>query len=195
MDEIIRILYSFNFTVFGVTIDSGNLIDTVQKLTNFSNVTNINIWSIGKTVNNCIVPVALSLLILFFMINMIKKSMEVEKISWERIVMAFIVFFILKYFIQNGYDFLTTIMNIVNDIFVTVTNALTNSNTSINIANTLIDAVPSNFVDKILTYRIVLNIVYSLYDDNCANIHTDLFKGCKTNIMLCLCTYSNCYCN
>lgn len=111
-------------------------------MTNFSSVQSINIWSIGKTVNDCIVPVALSLLILFFMINLIKKAMEVERISWERIAMSFVSFFLLKYFIQNGYTFLYTIMNIVNDIFVTVTNAVSNGNTSINIADTLINAVP-----------------------------------------------------
>ena len=68
MDGIIRLLYSFKFTVFGIDIDSGNLIGTIEKLTNFSSVKGINIWSIGKTVNDVIVPIALSLLILFFMI-------------------------------------------------------------------------------------------------------------------------------
>lgn len=142
MDGIIRLLYSFKFNVFGIELDSGNLIGTVQKLTNFSNVQNINIWSIGKTVNDCIVPVALSLLILFFMINLIKKAMEVDRISWERVAMSFVDFLLLKYFIMNGYTFLSTIMNIVNDIFITITNALSNSNSSINIADTLINAVP-----------------------------------------------------
>lgn len=142
MDGLIRLLYSFKFTVFGIELNSGNLIGSVQKLTNFSSVQSINIWSIGKTVNDCIVPIALSLLILFFMINLIKKAMEVERISWERIAMSFVSFFLLKYFIQNGYTFLSTIMNIVNDIFVTVTNAVSNGNSSINIADTLINAVP-----------------------------------------------------
>lgn len=142
MDSIIRILYSFKFTVFGVELDSGNLISSVEKLTNFSNVKNINIWSIGKTVNDCIIPIALSILILFFMINLIKKSMEVERISWERVVMSFVSFLLLKYFIQHGYDFLSSIMNITNDIFVSITNAISNSNTTINIADTLINAVP-----------------------------------------------------
>lgn len=142
MEEIIKHLYSFKFNVFGVELNSGNLIGSVQKLTNFSDVQNINIWSIGKTVNDCIVPIALSLLILFFMINLIKKAMEVDRISWERIAMSFVSFLLLKYFIMNGYTFLSTIMNIVNDIFTTVTNALSNSNSNINIADTLIDAVP-----------------------------------------------------
>ena len=142
MDGIIRLLYSFKFRVFGVELDSGNLISSVQKLTNFSSVQNINIWSIGKTVNDVIVPIALSLLILFFMINLIKKAMEVERISWERIVMSVVSFLLLKYFIQNGYTFLSTIMNIVNDIFISVTNVISNNNTSINIADTLINAVP-----------------------------------------------------
>lgn len=142
MDSIIRLLYNFKFTVFGITLDSGNLIGSVQQLTNFSNVQNINIWSIGKTVNDCIVPVALSVLILFFMINLIKKAMEVERISWERIVMAVVSFFLLKYFIQHGYNFLSTIMNVVNDVLNSITSAINNGNTTINIADTLINAVP-----------------------------------------------------
>ena len=156
MDGIIRLLYSFKFSVFGVEMDSGNLIGSVQKLTNFSSVQSINIWSIGRAVNNVIVPIALSLLILFFMINLIKKAMEVDRISWERIAMSFVSFLLLKYFIQNGYTFLSTIMNIVNDIFVSVTNAISNSNSSINIADTLINAVPDGFVDSIMTVQYFL---------------------------------------
>ena len=174
MDGIIRLLYSFKFTVFGIEIDSGNLIGTIEKLTNFSSVKGINIWSIGKTVNDVIIPIALSLLILFFMINLIKKSMEVERISWERVVMAFVSFLLLKYFIQHGYDFLSSIMNITNDIFVSITHAIGNSNSSINIADTLIDAVPDGFVDSIMTYRIIFNSIYTIYDYNRADSNTDI---------------------
>lgn len=193
MDGIIRLLYSFKFTVFGIDIDSGNLIGTIEKLTNFSSVKGINIWSIGKTVNDVIIPIALSLLILFFMINLIKKSMEVERISWERVVMAFVSFLLLKYFIQHGYDFLSSIMNITNDIFVSITHAIGNSNSSINIADTLIDAVPDGFVDSIMTYRIISNTIYSVYDYNRADSNTDIFKSCETNIMFCICSNSYCF--
>ena len=195
MDGIIRLLYSFKFNVFGIELDSGNLIGSVQSLTNFSNVQNINIWGIGKTVNDCIVPIALSLLILFFMISLIKKSMEVDRISWERIAMSFVGFFLLKYFIMNGYTFLTTIMNIVNDIFVSITHVLSNNNSNINIAETLINAVPEGFVDSIMTYRIVSNTIYSIYDYTRSNIYTNFFEGSKNNIMLCVCTDSNCSCS
>lgn len=193
MDGIIRLLYSFKFTVFGIDIDSGNLIGTIEKLTNFTSVKGINIWSIGKTVNDVIVPIALSLLILFFMINLIKKSMEVERISWERVVMAFVSFLLLKYFIQHGYDFLSSIMNITNDIFVSITHAIGNSNSSINIADTLIGAVPDGFVDSIMTYRIVFNTIHSVYDNNRTDSNTDIFKSCKTNTMFCICPNSYCF--
>lgn len=193
MDAIIRILYSFKFNVFGIELDSGNLIGTIQSLTNFSNVQNINIWSIGRTVNDCIVPVALSILILFFIINLIKKSMEVDRITWERIAMSFVVFFILKYFIQNGYTFLSSIMNIVNDIFITISNAISNSNTSINIADTLINAVPDGFVDSILTYRIIFNSIYSIYDKLDSDNDSSLFESSETNILFCFCTNTNCF--
>ena len=191
MDGLIRLLYSFKFTVFGMELDSGNLIGTVQKLTNFTSVQNINIWSIGKTVNDCIVPVALSLLILFFMINLIKKAMEVERISWERIAMSFVSFLLLKYFIMNGYDFLSTIMNIVNDIFVTVTNTLSNSNTNINIADTLINAVPDGFIDSIMTYRIIPYTIYSFHDYNSSDFNTNIFKSYQINFVFCLRSNSN----
>lgn len=174
MDDLIRILYNFKFTVFGVTLDSGNLVGSVQQLTNFSNVQNINIWSIGMTVNNVIIPISLSLLILFFMINLIKKSMEVERISWERVVMAFVSFLLLKYFIQNGYSFLSSIMNIVNDIFVSVTNVLSNGNSNIDIAETLIKAVPSGFVDKIMTYGLYL-ILFIPFMTTIVQILTQIF--------------------
>lgn len=195
MDGIIRLLYSFKFSVFGIELDSRNLIGSVQKLTNFSSVQSINIWSIGKAVNNVIVPIALSLLILFFMINLIKKAMEVDRISWERIAMSFVSFLLLKYFIQNGYTFLSTIMNIVNDIFVSVTNAISNSNSSINIADTLINAVPDGFVDSIMTYRSVFNIIHSIYDYNCSDSNTNIFTSSKTNIVFCLCSNTNCSCS
>ena len=174
MDGIIRILYSFKFTVFGINIDSGNLIGTVVSLTNFSSVQGINIWSIGKTVNDVIVPIALSLLILFFMINLIKKSMEVERMSWERVVMAFVSFLLLKYFIQNGYDFLVAIMNITNDIFVSVTEAISNTNTTINIADVLINAVPDGFVDSIMTYGLYL-ILFIPFMTTIVQILTQIF--------------------
>jgi len=174
LEGLIRILYSFKFTVFGITFDSGNLIGSIQQLTNFSSVQNINIWSIGKTVNDCIVPIALSLLILFFMINLIKKSMEVERISWERIVMAVISFLLLKYFIQNGYTFLSAIMNIVNDIFIKITSVLSNNSTSIDIAQTLIDAIPDGFVDKIMTYGLYL-ILFIPFMTTIVQILTQIF--------------------
>ncbi len=174
MDSIIRLLYSFKFTVFGIELDSSDLVSSIEKLTNFSNVSNINIWSIGKTVNDCIVPIGLSLLILFFMINLIKKSMEVEKISWERLVMSFVSFFLLKYFIQHGYEFLSSIMNITNSIFVSVTNAISSSNTNIDIAETLIEAVPDGFVNSIMTYGLYL-ILFIPFMTTIIQILTQIF--------------------
>ena len=81
-------------------------------------------------------------------------------------------------------------MNITNDIFVSITHAIGNSNSSINIADTLIDAVPDGFVDSIMTYRIIFNSIYTIYDYNRADSNTDIFKSCKTNIMFCIVKYA-----
>ena len=174
MELLIRALYSFKFTAFGVTLDSGNLVDTIKSLTDFSEVKNINIWSIGKVVNDAIVPIALSILTLFFIINLIKKSMEVERISWEKVLMSFVSFFLLKFFIMNGYDFLTTIMNVINEIFTTVTNAIANENVNINIADVLINAVPEGFVDSIMTYGLYL-ILFIPFMTTIVQILTQIF--------------------
>lgn len=174
MEWLIETLYSFKFTAFGIEISSSDLVGTIQRLTDFSNVQNINIWWIGKVVNDCIVPIALSLLVLFFMINLIKKAMEVERISWEKVVMSFVVFFLLKYFILNGYDFLTTIMNVINEIFVNVTNILQNNNTNLDIAKMLVDAVPDGFVDSIMTYGLYL-ILFIPFMTTIVQIFTQIF--------------------
>ena len=174
MEWLIETLYSFKFTAFGIEISSSDLVGTIQRLTDFSNVQNINIWWIGKVVNDCIVPIALSLLVLFFMINLIKKAMEVERISWEKVVMSFVVFFPLKYFILNGYDFLTTIMNVINEIFVNVTNILQNNNTNLDIAKMLVDAVPDGFVDSIMTYGLYL-ILFIPFMTTIVQIFTQIF--------------------
>ena len=108
------------------------------------------------------------------MINLIKKAMEVERISWERVAMAFVSFLLLKYFIQHGYDFLSSIMNITNDIFVSITHAINNSNSSINIADTLINAVPDGFVDSIMTYGLYL-ILFIPFMTTIVQILTQIF--------------------
>ncbi len=174
MEWLIKTLYSFKFTAFGIEISSSDLVGTIQRLTDFSNVQNINIWWIGKVINDCIVPIALSLLVLFFMINLIKKAMEVERISWEKVVMSFVGFFLLKYFILNGYDFLTTIMNVINEIFVNVTNILQNNNTNLDIAKMLVDAVPDGFVDSIMTYGLYL-ILFIPFMTTIVQIFTQIF--------------------
>lgn len=88
--------------------------------------------------------------------------------------MSVVGFFLLKYFIMNGYDFLTTIMNVVNDIFVSITNTLSNNNTSINIADTLINAIPDGFVDSIMTYGLYL-ILFIPFMTTIVQILTQIF--------------------
>ena len=65
-------------------------------------------------------------------------------------------------------------MNIVNDIFITVTNALSNNNTNINIADTLINAVPDGFVDSIMTYGLYL-ILFIPFMTTIVQILTQIF--------------------
>lgn len=174
MNEIIRFLYSFKFNVFGIELNSEDLVGTINSLTDFNKIQTMSIWKLGELISECIIPIALSILVLFFMINMIKKAMETERISWERIAMSFVLFFIIKFLIENGYTFLTSIMNVTNEIFLSISNAITNGNTTINIADTLINAVPTGFIDSIMTYALYL-ILFIPFVTTLIQIFTQVF--------------------
>ena len=65
-------------------------------------------------------------------------------------------------------------MNITNDIFVSVTEAISNTNTTINIADVLINAVPDGFVDSIMTYGLYL-ILFIPFMTTIVQILTQIF--------------------
>lgn len=159
MDSIIRFLYSFKFTVFGVTFNSENLSETIWSLTNFEEVKNNGVYLLASSINKVVVPIGLSLLTLFFMIGLIKKCQEIEKITWERIALWGATFFILVFLTKNSFTFLTTIMNVVNDLFIDVSNAVTGTGGEIQlgIADKLIASTDGmNWIDKAMSYVLFL---------------------------------------
>lgn len=117
-------IYKIDVKLFGINFSTDDMYGTIASLTNFDKTKTLSIYTIGKTINELVVPVALSLLTLFFMISLIKRFTEIEKVSWERVPLWGCYFFLIKAFVQRSYSLLTTIMGIVNNIYVDVSNAL-----------------------------------------------------------------------
>lgn len=117
MQKFFEMLYGFTFSLLGITVDSNDFTNTIQNLLDFNYLkNNFNLWGYVENINQALVPVGLSLLTLFFFINIIKMTQDgVERITWERIVLKGAVFFMLVYFIQNSFTWFSTIASVVQN--------------------------------------------------------------------------------
>ena len=117
MQKFFEMLYGFTFSLLGITVDSNDFTNTIQNLLDFNYLkNNFNWWGYVDNINQALVPVGLSLLTLFFFINIIKMTQDgVERITWERIVLKGAVFFMLVYFIQNSFTWFSTIASVVQN--------------------------------------------------------------------------------
>ena len=127
MADLIESLFKISFTILGIKIDIGDFVGTIRSLCNWTTITNTSIWDIASKLHTLIVPLGLSLLTLFFLLDLAKKAMEVERLSWERIVFSFIRFLIFKMLIENSFQLMTSIMGIANGLLTNVTNTITSS--------------------------------------------------------------------
>lgn len=125
--------------LFGVEFSTTDMAGTIQQLTDFSKTSNLSIYTIGETINTIVVPIALSLLTLFFMISLIKRFTEIEKVSWERVLLWGCYFFLIKALIEKSYSLLTIVMNIVNGVYTSVSSRLAESAAQTSIAQAIID--------------------------------------------------------
>ena len=126
MADVIKSLFDICFEILGFEIDLSNIVPTVRSLCDFDTIMQSDIWFIAEKINTLLVPVGYSLLALFFYMELIRKAMEVDRLSWERVVMTGVKFYIMLTLIQHSFALLSLIMNIGNDILLSVTTAITN---------------------------------------------------------------------
>lgn len=137
-------IYSIDgLKLFGVEFSTSDMSGTIQQLTDFSQTSQMSIYTIGATINNIVVPVALSLLTLFFMISLIKRFTEIEKVGWERILLWACYFFLVKALVQKSYSLLTTVMNIVNGVYTDISAQLSASAGTSSIASSIVSTFNS----------------------------------------------------
>ena len=170
MEALIRAIYSFSFKLFGITISSTNITGTSWSLLDIGTLFNSNkfeLYQYVETINGAIASLGLSLLTLFFMINLIKLLTQegVERISWERIVLRAAVFFMLVAFINNSMDWFKSLAQVVQDsVLIPVKNTMSLGATqNVNIAEELINmAKNEGKIERYLWYAvyIILAIPY-----------------------------------
>ena len=168
MESLIRAIYSFSFSLFGITINSDDLSGTIWSLLDIGHLLNGNSFTLYRyvqTINDAVVSIGISLLTLFFMINLIKLLTQegVERISWERIVLRACVFFLLNVFITHSMEWFGQIAEIVqNSVLEPVAEAMdmglmdgTHTSESLGIADALVAIAESaGSIEKYLYYII-----------------------------------------
>lgn len=147
-------IYKIDVKLFGINFSTDDMYGTIASLTNFDKTKSLSIYTIGKTINELVVPVALSLLTLFFMISLIKRFTEIEKVGWERVLLWGCYFFLIKAFVHRSYSLLTTIMGIVNNIYVDVSNALS--------VGSGVSSISQNVANAFKNYTSLGNILFGI---------------------------------
>ena len=167
MDKIVELIYHFSFTLLGFKIDSDDLYTTIYNLLNMSTTNGVlsdkfELYPFVSSIHSVVVPIAESLLVLFFLINLIKMLTQegVERVSWERITLRACVFFLLDHFIKNSVTYMGYVADVVqNDIFTGVISKLGASNTTLNLGETLASIVQAQGTFDGIVYGVVFIIL------------------------------------
>ena len=124
LGEIAQSLLDIAFSLFGFNIDLGNRGLTAKEFCDWNTITASEFGTLAEILNSAFVSLGLNLLTVFVMIDLIKKAMEIDRISWERIIMSVARFLIFKMLITYSYEFLNMIMKIGNEFTNTVINTI-----------------------------------------------------------------------
>lgn len=161
MADLIKSLFDIKFDILGFSVDISNIVTTVRDLCNFNKIKASDIWFIANSVNKFLIPLGLSLLTLFCLMELVRKSLEIERMSWERTAMTIVKYLLMAAILENSFTFLTTIMGIFNDAMLGITKLLTNTSGMTSLAETMYTVVDDaeGFLMDIVT-GIIIIILY-----------------------------------
>lgn len=118
--KMIASLFSVSFKFFDTTVNIGDLSGSIEALMGlgFTNSgTYGSLWGMGSTLYNILQPVALSLLTLFFIMDLFTLMRDVNQITWERVVMKAIKGIAVYAVISNLRYLLTALIAIVRGVY------------------------------------------------------------------------------
>ena len=158
MADIIKSLFDIKFSILGFDVDISNIVTTVRSLCDFNDLEASEIWFIADLVNKFLIPLGLSLLTLFCLIELVRKSLEVERLSWERVAMTIIKYLFMAALVENSFLLLSTIMRIFNDALLGVSALLTDTSGMDSLGTTMYNVVDDadGFLMDIVTGIIVI---------------------------------------
>lgn len=117
---MIASLFSVSFKFFDTTVNIGDLSGSIEALMGlgFTNSgTYGSLWGMGSTLYNILQPIALSLLTLFFIMDLFTLMRDVNQITWERVVMKAIKGIAVYAVITNLRYLLTALIAIVRGVY------------------------------------------------------------------------------
>ena len=190
LGEIAQSLLDIAFSLFGFNIDLGNMGLTAKEFCDWNTITASEFGTLAEILNSAFVSLGLNLLTVFVMIDLIKKAMEIDRISWERIIMSVARFLIFKMLITYSYEFLNMIMKIGNEFTNTVINTInfqTGTEFSIGeMIKELIDTAEGGIT-------IPINYYLSSFNWNICYVYiSNRYTSNKNCFGICLCTDSTC---
>lgn len=161
VQNLIKGLFNVKFKMLAYEVSIDNIAGSVRQMVDFTNLRtslngNISLYSIVSNVNSIMVSIGLSLLTLFFMINMVQKALEIERLTWEKTIMECIRFFVYKFLIQNSLNLLETFLNITNNLMTTIANSLGINASAITVGEALAEGVQEGFFPALMSLIVAL---------------------------------------
>lgn len=186
-DDMIISMFGITFKALGYVVNIGDLPNTLKSMLDFSAMKNISggsLWAIGTSIHQVILPIAYSLLTLFFMMELLQKTTEIDKMSWQRILMIAIKFFIVKAVVDNSMYFLNTILNICSDVFVSVSGAISVTAKTLDLGTALAELCSGSMGFQIGTFAMILILWFPYIGTAVGAIAQVFFRTFKIIVMV-----------
>ena len=111
---------------------------------------NGEVWNVICAVFDLLLPVGYSLAALFFIIDFLNKSVQLEWMRWENVVKALLKLIVAKLIIENSFTLLNLIFSIVSNIIEKIKGAVGSAEPeSIEITNLLTKIDEMDFMDRL----------------------------------------------
>lgn len=157
MEGIVKILFDIQFDFLGFHISVNDFVSTIFDICDWTKIKETDFWSITSTINSILIPTALSLLVLFIMIEFVKEAMNIERLTWDRIIMIFIKFLVVKFCVNHSFDIMTEIIKVcqgtINSVLPTLKEVA-----STDLGDSIVGLITGNFFEKIAMFLVILLI-------------------------------------
>lgn len=110
------------FTILGLQIQMADPGTTIKNMLTFQSLNNTGggstLFSIAKNINSGVNALAMSFLVLFFLMDLIELTLrEAERITWERVMFSFIKMFFWKALCDNSYELMTSALEVGDSVY------------------------------------------------------------------------------